>query len=599
MAGNPYKDFFLEPVASRHRHYECLRARFVEGRPIQDIADRFGLTFNTVQSRVRDFKAALDKGHTPAFFLEPRTGPKSDRKKPVVRQHIVRLRARRYSDQDIHRALRRAGLEASVALIDQVLREEGLAALGKRTRAERERIAEEVRSGEIPGLTVPPPQAPRMPNVADVRRLDLTPGRSLYSRVAGVFLFAPFLAQMHLDQIASQAAMAGTKMIPATGYLLSLLALKLLDKERKSHITDWNFDEALGLFAGLNVPPKDSAATDYSYRLTQGQHNGLMARWVTNAYPVLCPDSAREFALDLHPIPHRGAPKALENHYLPQTGKAAPSIQSCFARSVDSPMLHYANADVLREEQDQFPLHFIAYWKAITGVKPDWLYFDSKLTTYAVLDRLDKEEHIHFITIRRRGTRMVSKLLERPRSEWTKACIDTPWRRHQHIAYLDEHVRLGQYEGLCRQIAVTGLGRETPTLFLTNNQDETARNVIVRYIKRNAIENDLGINVNFFHLNCLASEVRLNVNLDLALTVMANGCYRWLAQRLKGCEKMEPKMLYRKFVETGGRLTIEDDTIHVALDRRSHNPILAQAHLDQEPTAIPWLGGKHLRFTYA
>jgi hypothetical protein len=35
----------------------------------------------------------------------------------------------------------------------------------------------------------------------------------------------------------------------------------------------------------------------------------------------------------------------------------------------------------------------------------------------------------------------------------------------------------------------------------------------------------LGISVNFFHLDCLASEVRLNVDLDVALTVLANGCY--------------------------------------------------------------------------
>jgi hypothetical protein len=39
-------------------------------------------------------------------------------------------------------------------------------------------------------------------------------------------------------------------MIPATSALLSLLALKLLDKERRSHINDFNFDEAVGLFAG-------------------------------------------------------------------------------------------------------------------------------------------------------------------------------------------------------------------------------------------------------------------------------------------------------------------------------------------------------------
>ncbi|MCJ7432210.1 MAG: hypothetical protein MUO77_01840, partial [Anaerolineales bacterium] len=194
--------------------------------------------------------------------------------------------------------------------------------------------------------------------------------------------------------------MPGTKMIPAASYLLSLLSLKLLDKERKSHVTDWNFDEALGLFAGLNVLPKDSAATDYSYRINSGQHNSLMARWVKNAYPILCPDSASEFALDFHTIPHRGETAALENHYVPLRGKPVPSIQSFFARAVDSPMACYANADIVRKEQDQLPLQFIEYWKDITGVKPDWLYFDSKLTTYAVLDQL-RQDAIDFITIRR------------------------------------------------------------------------------------------------------------------------------------------------------------------------------------------------------
>jgi hypothetical protein len=598
MTTDPYLDFFANPTSTRQKHYEILRARFVEKRRVKDIAKSFGMSHYTVQSRIRDFKAAVDKGEAPAFFLEAKPGPKCDRKKPQVREHIVRLRARRYSDQDIHRALNRARFAVSLSLVDQVLREEGLSAMGKRTKEEREDVARQIRSGKIPGLTVPAPAAPKTPAVADVRKLDLGVPRSLYSRVAGIFLFAPFLVQMELDRIAQQARMAGTKMIPSVSYLLSLLSLKLLDKERKSHITDWNFDEALGLFAGLNVLPKDSAATDYSYRLADGQHNDLMARWVSNAYPILCPDSACEFALDFHPIPHRGEAVALENHYIPQRGKAVPSVQTFFARAVDSPMACYANADILRDQQHQLPLRFIEYWKGITGVKPDWLYFDSKLTTYAVLDQL-RQDDIHFITIRRRGSRVVSDLLERPPTDWTTATIDTPQRKHQRVKYLDDGVKLKHYTGLCRQVAVTGLGRQAPTLFLTNHEHASGREIIKRYIQRNTIENDLGINVNFFHLNCLASEVRLNVNLDVVLTVMANGCYRWLSQRLKGCGKMEPKQLYRKFVETGGHVTVEADTIHVHLDRRAHNPVIAQAQLDKEPTEIPWLGGKRLRITCA
>jgi hypothetical protein len=64
--------------------------------------------------------------------------------------------------------------------------------------------------------------------------------------------------------------------------------------------------------------------------------------------------------------------------------------------------------------------------------------------------------------------------------------------------------------------------------------------VIIRYAGRNRVEDGLGISVNFFHLDCLASEVRLNVDLDATLTVLANGCYRWLASRLRGYGKPLP-----------------------------------------------------------
>jgi len=144
-----------------------------------------------------------------------------------------------------------------------------------------------------------------------------------------------------------------------------------------------------------------------------------------------------------------------------------------------------------------------------------------------------------------------------------------------------------------------GLGREKPTLFLTNHLEETARNVIIRYAGRNRVEDGLGISVNFFHLDCLASEVRLNVDLDATMTVLANGCYRWLGKQLRGYEKAAPKQLYRRFVETGGVIKITDDAIIVRFDKRSHNPILREAALDRQPVPIPWLGNRRLEFAFA
>jgi hypothetical protein len=458
-------------------------------------------------------------------------------------------------------------------------------------------VKKEIASGKIPGLTEDAPIAPAVARVSDVRALILETGQTCTSRVAGIFLFMPFLVQTGLDTLVRQTRMAGTNMIPAVSSVLSLLALKLLDKERKSHIADWNFDEALGWFAGLNVLPKVTATTDYAYRLVDGAPNRLLEQWVRAVYPILCPDGAKTFALDFHSIPHRGEETGLENHYVPMRGKAIPSVLTCFARSVDSPFLCYADADLIRKEQDQMPLRFVQYWHDLTGVDPTWLYFDSKVTTYPVLDQL-RQRHIDFITIRRRGTRLVENILARPEKEWTNAFIDTPQRRHQRIRYLDGLVRLPGYEGHCRQVAAD-FHRQMPTLFLTNNTDVSGKEVITRYIDRNTIENDLGINVNFFHLDCLASEVRLNVHADVVMTVLANGCYRWLSQQLKGCERMEPKQLYRKFVETGGQITVQGEEIVVKLDRRAHNPVIAQARLDQQSQPIPWLKNKRLRFEYS
>ena len=426
--------------------------------------------------------------------------------------------------------------------------------------------------------------------------MRLASGRFLRTRVAGVFLFLPLLAKLGFDRLVTEAQYPGSKMIPAASALLSILALKLLDKERRSHIGDFNFDEALGLFAGLNILPKKTFATDYSYRTQREQQAALLQGWVKALAPVMFPN-ATGFSLDFHPIPYRGEPSGLDRHYLPRRGVAGPSVLSFFALEQQSRCLCYSNANLIRAEQNGELMRFVEFWHAITGTDPQWLYFDSKLIDYPEMSHVN-QRGIYFVTIRRRGADIVKRLKQRPSSDWKKAVIDTPKRCHQNICYIDETVKLRGYEGPIRQIAATGLGHDQPTLFLSNNFDETARELIIRYAGRNRIEDGLGISVNFFHLDCLASEVRLNVDLDVALTVIANGCYRWLASRLRGYEKAAPKQLYRRFVETGGTITIQDDRISITFERRSHNPILREAGLDRELIPIPWLGDRPVVFTY-
>jgi hypothetical protein len=435
--------------------------------------------------------------------------------------------------------------------------------------------------------------------VADVRArsfLGVTP--PLQTRVAGIFAFWPLLAQLGFGELVERAGYPGSGMVPATSAVLSLLALKLIDKERRSHISDFDFDEALGAFAGLNVLPKATFATDYSYRTVRENQQRLLAGWVSGLRPRLDPEPDA-FRLDFHSIPHRGDDNGLENHYVPMRGKAAPSVLTFFAQAVKSRLLCYSDATVDRGRAPGQLLKFVDFCQSILGADPAWVYFDSRFTTYAEMNRLNARGKTSFITIRRRGCRTLRGLDDRPSSEWRRAVIDTPKRRHQHIRYLEEAVRVAGYEGDLRQVAVKGLGRDKPTLLLTNNRDETARQIMMRYTSRNGIEDSLGSGVDFFHLDCLASEVPLNVDLDAALTVVANGCYRWLASELDGFTAAKPKRLCRKIIETGGTVRVTEDQIHVHFEKRAHNPILRQAALDTKAGQIPWAGGKPLRFTYA
>jgi hypothetical protein len=411
-------------------------------------------------------------------------------------------------------------------------------------------------------------------------------------------LFLPLLAQLRFDRLVNKADYPSSKMVPAANALISLLTLKLLDKERLSHIDDFNCDEALGLFAGLNILPKKSFATDYSYRTTRTQQLELLKGWVKKLSSLLFPE-ANSFSLDFHAIGHRGEETDLENHYQPLRGKAGPSVLTFFAMEQKSRVFCYANANLTRAQQSGEILRFIEFWRNLMGRNPQWLYFDSKLTTYAELSQVTKKKDIYFVTIRRRGSSIVRRLSALRESDWERAVIDIPKRRHQRIRYVDERVTLRDYEGEARQIAVKGLGREQPTLFLTNNFEASPRELVMNYARRNGVEDALGSSVNFFHLDCLSSEVRLNVDLDTVLTVLANGCYRWLGSQLHGFDQSKPKALYRKFVETSGAVEIEEGRrILVYFDRRAHNPVLREAQLDKDQPKIPWLENRRLQFVY-
>jgi hypothetical protein len=81
-------------------------------------------------------------------------------------------------------------------------------------------------------------------------------------------------------------------------------------------------------------------------------------------------------------------------------------VLAFLAQDADKRVFCYGNAAVRKEGQNDEILRFVEYWKQRTGRLPEELVFDSKLTTYGNLSRLDKLG-IQFITLRRRDPKML------------------------------------------------------------------------------------------------------------------------------------------------------------------------------------------------
>lgn len=566
--------YFLDPQTIHQRQYEALRAYFVERLPSVEVARRFGYTPGSFRILCHRFRHRCQDEEP--FFRDiehgPRTAPVRDR----LREHVVALRKQNLSVYDIQCELHEAGEEVSINALSVLLREEGFARLPRRRDEERP-------------AAIRPDQAA----AADVRQLNLSP-RSFRTRFAGLFFFVPLLEEIDLTHLATTVGLPGSGMIPAEQALRSILALKLVGIERKSHVMQLVFDEGLALFAGLNVIPKRSYLAAYSSRVGGQKNRLLMTAWF-EAVQKAGLTRGSSLDLDFHSVPANTAREPLDKHYVSKRSRSQKGILVFLARDADQRVLCYANAAVPKAHREDEIIGFAEFYKERTGHYPEELVFDSQLTTYAKLDWIN-QQHIRFLTLRRRSKKMLARILSLPASQWHRVTLQSLTRTYRTPRVLDERIHLTDYQGEIRQLTITNLGHEDPTILLTNDFKAGRADLITRYAQRMLIENGIADAIHFFHIDALSSMVDLNVDFDLQMTLMGSALYRLLANRLpETYRRATAKTVFSHLLDVGGRIDIGPDQVTVTLDRRAHNPILAETGLIDRLTSMPWFGGKTLR----
>ena len=119
---------FLEPSNSTHRHYEALRAFFVEGLSSAQVAARFGYTSGSFRVLVHQFRRNPGRVFFGPSLHQARPAGKQQR----LRERVVTLRKQNLSVHDISRSLARDDESLSPAAIAAILKEEGFAKLPRR-----------------------------------------------------------------------------------------------------------------------------------------------------------------------------------------------------------------------------------------------------------------------------------------------------------------------------------------------------------------------------------------------------------------------------------------------------------------------------------
>ena len=570
-----YEDFFLHPSDAMQKRYEALRASFVDGLSAREIAKRFGYSIHTVHALCRDFKT----DSLSPFFRPLVRGPKQPRPYTLKwRDRIIEVRKQNYSIEEIEQVLLREGATVTSKTIDQVLKAEGFAKLFRRTQAERRATLQ---------------RGKEQPEVASVKEFGIHP--SVTTSYGGVFLFIPLILDLKLHSIFRHTGFYGSKQIPRLNYLMSFMTLKLIGKERLSHVSDLNFDYGLGTFAGLNVLPKAAAMTQYSYRNPHNLVVKLLREWncVLKDKGYI---QGHHINLDFHSAPHWGEESQLDTHWVPTRGKRMKTVLCFFAQDLDTTYLCYSNGQLSREEAPDEILNFLSFYRKSHGSFPDCLVFDSKLTTYKNLTVLNRDFGVKFITLKRRG----KNILENTKNitTWKRIRINKPARKYQHLKIYEEPIALKDYEGLIRQIIITGTGRELPMFIITNDFDSPGKEIIETYALRWLIENNIQENIDFFSLNALSSPVIVKVDFDIAMTLIANTLYKTLAHKFKLFDNARPKTVYRNIIEGKAKISITSDRIKVKFGKKSFNPMIMDWVSSLSKRKIPWMKNKLLEYDF-
>ena len=556
------KNFFKKPKSSTHKQYEALRALFVENRSIKEVSKQFSYTISSLYSLIHDFKKNLKKGLVNEYFFTlHKKGRKLKDFSGEIQNIIVDFRKKYLSVQEIKSILDSNNVNVSEKYIYNVIHKEGFSRLPRRSKEIKRKINSD------------------LPIVSSQAILLKNKKETFNTQNIGILSFLPYISKYGIDKLIGVSQYPETTTLPKINSILSFLALKLSNIKRYTSDDLWCMDRGLGFFAGLNVLPKAAWFSSYSHRVTSDMNiaflKDLSILWKKLG---LVSDTCN---LDFTSIPYWGNSSHLENNWSGKRNQALSSMLAVLGHDQDTGIITYGDANVRHKNESNIALEFLDFYKPSENLK--YLVFDSKFTTYQNLRKID-DAGVKFITIRRRGKSIISKL---DGSLAIRTRVETA-SGNRIIKVIDEKVFIKGYGKEIRQLAIVGSNRIKPALIITNDFDLPRERIVRKYARRWLVEKIISEHIHFFHLNRVSSSMVIKVDFDLTMTILSHNLYRLLAMDLVGYEKSESNALYEKFIYNDGVVEI-DKKIKVLMKKKRNLPAILTAMNRYKNIKISWL----------
>ena len=576
---SPTEYFNSMEIVSKKR-YDALHAFFADHLSCAEVAQKYGYTQSSLYSLIRDFRKFLKEDHAEDFFFKEQVSGRKEIKSDDLKNLIVSLRKLNFSAEDIESVANARGHQVSYGYIYKVLKDEGFARLPRRSASDKKNLECTVLQAPVSG------------------RLKLG-DEKFHSMATGLFVFLPVIRHFGIDRLIERSSYPSTRGISRLSSILCFVALKLSGVKRYSHDDLWCMDRGLGLFAGLNVLPKAAWFSSYSSRVDTGMNLSFLKElhriWVEND---LLSDTSN---LDFTTIPYWGASDHLENNWSGKRGKALASMLAVLAQDPQSGIIDYGRCDVKHQNESSVVLEYLDFYKQTPqGIEPlKYLVFDSKFTNYENLSKLD-DQQIKFLTIRRRGEKLMEKIAENKNYKTIR--VEAAGLKKRTLKVRDEQITLPGYkdannrEKQVRQVIITGHGKIKPALILTNDFDLPVEKVVRKYARRWLVEKGISEQIDFFHLNRVSSSMVIKVDFDLVMTILTHNIYRLFASFLDRYANFSNERIFEKFIVNNGNVNIRRNEILVELKKKRDLPLILEMIKEFEEQTYPWIGNKTIKF---